>query len=253
MGIRGLMRSGAFAATVFALVVVLVPFAVERIGETTGFFRFPATAWLKGLFSSGSGAILRERSAVPVDWERYRQDLEEFTRWAESQSGTKITLAPREVTVISVEDEKSPEQRIWPVHVVSCTAASSASRGYAFISGFDRPFEEGSLIAPSEEFCGYEIVSVGERSVWFRVVLSGDEDVPMGVVRLPEFTRVDGESLVKGNRRFVARDAFQLTSGGWLMIDSFMSSDGVLFKLLDRDRRVVASILCVVIGERGGG
>ena len=74
----------------------------------------------------------------------------------------------------------------------------------------------------------------------------------MGVVKFPEFTRMEGESLVKGNRKYVARDAFRLKSGGWLMIDSFMPPNGVVFKILNEHRREGASLLCVVIGEKGG-
>ena len=143
---------------------------------------------------------------------------------------------------------------MWSVPVVSCTAGDpmGLKKGYVFISGFDQLFEEGAMIAPSEELCGYEIVFIGERSVWFRAVFDSEGDTKMGIVKFPEFTRVEGESLVRGNHRYVARDAFPLASGGWLMIDSFMPSDGVVFKILDEKRYVVASILCIVIGEKGG-
>ena len=142
---------------------------------------------------------------------------------------------------------------------MSCTAGDAVGRagtarrsGYVFISGFDHPCEEGSLIAPSDELCGYEIVCIGERSVWFRAILEREGGSPMGIVKFPEFTRVEGESLVKGNRKYVARDAFPFTSGGWLMIDSFMPPDAVVFKILDENRREIATILCIVIGEKGG-
>ena len=36
------------------------------------------------------------------------------------------------------------------------------------------------------------------------------------------------------------------------MIDSFMPPDGAVFKILDESRGVIASILCIVIGEKGG-
>ena len=255
MGIREITRSGAFVAAVLALVVVLLPFGLEEVGETTGLFKFPVKKTITGWLSPAGGARApRGRMFAPVNWERYRHDLEEFTKWAEERSEAAISL-PLEPVVITVEEKVAkPESRIWPVPVASCTAGDQVGRGkgYVFISGIANPMEEGAVIAPSEGLCGYEIVFVGERSVWFRVVLAGEEDSPMGVVKFPEFTRVDGESIVRGNRKYVARDAFPLASGGWLMIDSFVPPDGTLFKILDEKRREVASILCVVIGEKGG-
>jgi hypothetical protein len=37
-----------------------------------------------------------------------------------------------------------------------------------------------------------------------------------------------------------------------MMVDSFVPPDGTVFKILEERRRVVATILCVVIGEKGG-
>ncbi len=259
MGIREFTKSGAFVAMLLALVAVLVPFGLEQIGAATGLFAFPVTKTLKGWFTAGSRVPRDHFSASrPVDWERYRHDLEEFTQWADGQTGANISLPPPEVEVIEVVEEEKPERRMWSVPVVSCTAASSEGTGghdapgYVFISGFDHPFKEGAVIAPSEELCGYEIVFVGERSVWFRAVFEDEGEASAGTIKFPEFTRVEGESLVRGNRKYVARDAFQLSSGGWLMIDSFLPPDGAVFKILDEKRHVVASILCIVIGEKGG-
>lgn len=254
MGIREFTKSGAFVATVFALVVALVPFGLEEIGETTGLFKFQARKTLLGWFSFGKATLPYVQHSPPVDWERYRRDLEEFTKWAEGRSSAVISLSC-DSQVITVEDEvEKPALRMWSVPVAGCTAGGPAGgkRGYVFISGFDHPFEEGTVIEPSDGLCGYEIVFIGERTVWFRVVFDVEENAPMGVVKFPEFTRVEGESLVRGNRKYSARDAFPLASGGWLMIDSFLPPDGTVFKILDENRRVVASILCIVIGEKGG-
>lgn len=258
MKIREFTKSGAFVAIVFVLVVVLVPFGIEQVAETTGWFNFPVkktiTGWFAGMggrspLTAGKGAV-----AASVDWERYRQDLEAFTQWVGGQDVADIFLPPPEEAIKVEEDEEEPERRIWPVPVVSCTAADPMGRkkGYVFISGIDHRLEEGAVIAPFEDLCGYEIICVAERSVWFRVVLESEGDMPMGSVKFPEFTRVDGDSIVMGHRRYVARDAFPLKSGGWLMIDSFMPPDGAVFKILDESRYVVATILCVVIGEKGG-
>ena len=257
MGLREFTKSGAFVATIFAILVVLIPFALEQIGESTGLFRFPVSKTITGWFSVGS-RVPRDRSRAPIDWERYRQDIEAFTQWVEGLAVADIFLQPIEEAIPEEEDER-PERRIWSVPVVSCTAGDAVGRagtarrpGYVFISGFDHPYEEGSLIAPSDELCGYEIVCIGERSVWFRAILEREGGSPMGIVKFPEFTRVEGESLVKGNRKYVACDAFPFMSGGWLMIDSFMPPDAVVFKILDENRREIATILCIVIGEKGG-
>ena len=254
MSIRDFTKSGAFVAIVFALVVVLLPFGLEDIGEATDLFKFPVKKTISGWLSSGSGVAVRDRKSEPVDWESYRMALGEFAKWAESCDVAVISLPTFEVTEIKVKDDSAkPERRLWTVPVASCTAAAGAKKGYVFLSGVDHPFVEGSVISPSKGLCGYEIVCIGERCVWFRAVFDDEGDDPMGIVRFPEFTRVERNSLLKGNRKYVARDAFPLSSGGWLLVDSFMPPDGVVFKILDEGRSVVATILCIVIGEKGGG
>lgn len=257
MGIREFTKSGKFAAVVFALVVALVPFGLEEIGETTGLFQFRAKKRLADVFTRGraDGASGGGAAARQVDWERYRLDLEEFSRWAEDLRSVVIFTPVEEMVIQVVEEEDKILRHPWRVPVTACTAArgdGGGEGGYVYVSGFDRHFEEGEIIAPSEELCGYEIIFVGERTVWFRAVFDAEGDVPMGVVKLPEFTRVDGECLVRGKRKYYARDAFPLSSGGWLMIGSFMPPGAVVFKILDETRRPVATLLCVVIGEKGG-
>ena len=252
MGFQEFTKSGAFVVTVLALVVVLVPFGLEQIGEATDLCKFPVTKTIKGWFAGP--APVSKAVSRPVDWERYRHDLENFSQWAEERKSVVISL-PREPVVIRVKEEKEePRRRIWRVPVASCTVGDPTvdRKGYVFISGFGRSFDEGTVIAPSEEKCGYEIVCIGERNVWLRVVMESEGDVPMGAVRLPEFTRVEGETLVRGKRRYVSRDAFPLESGGWLMLDSFLRPDGAVFKILDENRREVTTLLCVVIDEKGG-
>ncbi len=248
-------KSGAFVAMIFALVAVSLPFGIEQVGETSGWFSFPVRKLLTQCFSGPVPVRKTIGASGKVDWERYRQDLEEFTRWAEGRPGSIISLPPTNSVVEVVEDVK-PKRRIWHVPIVSCTAADPVGRrkGYVFIAGFSHPFSEGAMISASDSrgLCGYEIVFIGERTVWFRAVFDDEGvDVPMGSVKFPEFTRVDGSSLVKGNRSYSVADAFQLPSGGWLYVDSFLPPDGTVFKILDRDHRVVASMLCVIIGEKG--
>ena len=255
MEVREFTKSGAFVAIVFALVVVLFPFALEQIGDATGLFAFPARKTVAGWFSFGRAELPRDRIvAKSVDWEVFRKDLESFTMWAEGRSVAAITLPPPEIEFRVEEKELPPVRELWSVPVVSCTAAhpSGQKKGYVFISGFDHPFEEGSSIAPTDVLCGYEIVHVGERSVWFKAAFGGEGETPMGSMKFPEFSRVDGDCLVRGTRRYGERDAFPLPSGGWLLLDSFMPPDGAVFKILDERRRPVATLLCIVIGEKGG-
>lgn len=247
-------KSGAFVAIVFGLVVVLLPFALEQIGEATGLFKFEVSKTIMGWFSSSKSVNVGGTTLKQVDWERYRLDLEKFTEWAEERRVAVITPPIAPVVIKVKEEVKKPTRRIWSVPVTSCTAAESMGlkKGYVFIAGLGRPHYEGEIIAPSKELCGYEIVSIGERSVWFRVIFEEEGDKPMGIVKLPEFTRIEGDSLVRGTRKYVEYDAFSLASGGWLMIDSFIHSDTVVFKVLDEKRNVVATLLSVVIGEKGG-
>lgn len=254
MGVREFTKSGSFVVMLLVLVAALVPFGLEEIGAATGLFEFPVKKTLANLFS-GSKRSTAPLKIEPVDWERYRRDLEDFANWADGQNCAVISPPALEVVIMVRETEKKPGRKLWHVPVTSCTAGDpdGGKRGYVFISGFDRSFEESAMVTPSETLCGYEIVHVSERSVWFRAVFDTEGDVPMGSFVFPDFTRVDGETIVRGKRRYVARDAFPLMdSGGWLMIDSFMPPDGAVFKILDRNRCAIATILCIVIGEKGG-
>ena len=62
MGMRDFTKSGAFVAIVFALVAVLLPFAIEQVGETTGLFRFQAKKTIAGWFVGARGRPCSSRS-----------------------------------------------------------------------------------------------------------------------------------------------------------------------------------------------
>lgn len=252
MGFREITKSGTFVLVLLAAAVVGVPFGLEQIGETTGFFTFPVTKTVKGWFAGATP--VRSVAAKPVEWERYRKDLESFTEWAEGRRTALVAPPPRIEDVIVLPKEEKPQRQIWSVPVTSCTAGNPVTgrKGYAFFSGFDRRFEEGDVIQPTAERCGYEIAFVGDRAVWLRAIFDDEGDRPMGRVKLPEFKRVGDECLVIGTHKYVVRDAFPLESGGWLTIDDFLPPDGVLFRLRDEQKEAVASILCVVISEKGG-
>lgn len=260
MEMKELTKNGAFAAIVLVIVVVLFPFAVEQIGEFTGAWKFSVSGTFQSFFAVDRNVAPKRGTPRQIDWGRYFQGLAEFTQWTENCNAAAISLLSMEVGQIIVREEVPKECAVWLPVISSCSPAverenviSSATHrlGYVFFAGFDHPFYEGTLINPSKGLCGYEILSVGERTVWLRVVYEEDDVSPVGAIRLPEFTRMDGDGLVRGTRRYVVRDAFPISAGGWIMLDSFMPPSGALFKILDCNRRVVMSLVCIVIGEKG--
>ena len=79
---------------------------------------------------------------------------------------------------------------MWLVPVASCTAGDPAGladaarrQGYVFVSGFDQPMKEGTMIRPSGELCGYEIIFVSERAAWFRAVFDDAGTAPAGKLK----------------------------------------------------------------------
>ena len=143
MGLRDFTRSGTFVLLLLAAVVVGVPFGIEQIGEATGFYRFPVVKTVKGWFG-GSASGKRGSSVVkPVEWERYRRDLEAFTEWAEGRRTVTISLPRGTNDVIRLPvEELLPQRKVWSVPITSCTSGDPMRdrKGYVFISGFDRCF-----------------------------------------------------------------------------------------------------------------
>ena len=258
MALRELAKNGVFVASVFALLLALVPFALEQIGETTGMFAFPASKTVKGWLSFGRAASPGERSvsARPVDWERLRRDLEEFFDWVEKRDAAVVRCPlPEPRPHPPPPEPEKPERIVWNVPVTGCVAGAPGGRrsaGYVFISGFGHSFGEGDVIAPSETMCGYEIVSVGERSVWFRAFFGDAGDVPANVAGLPELTSADGGAVVCGGRRYGVHDTLRLPSGGELLIESFLPPSGVVFRMVGEDGGADATLLSVVVREKGG-
>jgi len=256
MGFREFKKSGGLLAVVFLLIVVLLPFGVEQVGETTGLYKFQVIKTVKGWFAAPVPTKSAVATAAPVDWDRYRHDLKKLADYMNSQPDLAITnLIVEQVQPTNAAPQIVRALRIWRVPVSSCTAGDpfGAQKGSFSIAGFGGFFAEGSVIEPSEKLCGYETIFIGERSVWFRVVDAVSVQNLMGAVRFPEFTRIDGEFLLRGNRAYGENYRFPLTmSGGSLAIDSFLEPDGVIFKILDEQNQEIATILCIVIGEKGG-
>ena len=104
MSIKDFTKSGTFVLSVLLLVVVLLPFAAEQVGETTGLFDFPVTKWVKRLFSASGGRTSSSVSAKSVDWAKQLQDLKDFSDWADGLTEAKIAIVRPEVFQIARAD-----------------------------------------------------------------------------------------------------------------------------------------------------
>lgn len=121
MSIKEFTKSGTFVLAVFALVVALLPFAAERIGEATGLFDFPATKWAKGLFAPKDGAGARAPAPAKVDWERQLADFEAFAEWAEGLDEAKISIVRPDVFQVARADANpaTAAQFSWRLELLS--------------------------------------------------------------------------------------------------------------------------------------
>lgn len=95
MSVKEFTKSGTFVLIVLALVVFGLPFAIEQIGEVVG-FSFPATKWVKGLFTSQS-SVGGSKGVAKVNWEQQAKDLEAFSDWADGLAEAKISIVRPEV------------------------------------------------------------------------------------------------------------------------------------------------------------
>ena len=149
---------------------------------------------------------------------------------------------------------------IWLVPVASCRSAVPGKYDAAvFIPGMEKGLAEGAVISPSKGKCGYRVISISDRCVWFEA-LYGDEPpegkLPRGP--WPDFSRIDTISptpppgcLMLGKRHFWPGDAIKLPkSASYLMVDSFLDGKGVVFRLLDSTMRPNRELLCVIVREK---
>lgn len=342
MSIKDLKNSSAFVLTVLALVVVLLPFAAEHIGDATGLFDFPATKWVKGLFASKSTGGGSKESAK-VDWERQVKDFEAFSKWTEGLAEAKISIV-RPVTFQIVRADPNPAtasrfswklqlisesldmnatqvrgklslicepdgkvsgniasvkslgggekgflvtvdnvrgegkmglsydglppvyydvklRRLWLVPVASCRSAMKGRYDSAvFFPGMEKGLPEGTVISPSDDKCGYRILSISDHCVWFEAFYGNEptgQALPQSI--WPDFSRVDtmaptpppGRLIFGKNRCFWPGDAIKLpNSGSYLMVDDFLAGRAVVFRLLDNAMRPVRELLCVIVREK---
>lgn len=120
MSIKEFTKSGTFVLVALALVVGLLPFAVEQIGDATGLFKFPAVKWVKGLFGSKpSGG--RTATSANVNWEEQLKGLKEFSDWADGLAEVKISIVRPEAFQIARADPNpaTASRFSWKLQLIS--------------------------------------------------------------------------------------------------------------------------------------
>ena len=129
MSIRNFTKSGSFVAIVLVLVVALLPFAIEQIGEATGLFAFHPTKRIKAFFSSGSSAK-SSRAAGKIDWQSQLADIEAFSNWAEGLSEAKISIVRPEVFQVERADANpaTSSRFSWRLRLISDRLDISATQ-----------------------------------------------------------------------------------------------------------------------------
>ena len=129
MSIKELTKSGTFVLVLLVLVVIGLPFAMEQIGEVTGFFDFPATKWVKGLFTSKSTGSNSKVSAK-VDWEQQLKDLKDFSDWADGLAEAKISIVRPEVFQVerADPDPATASRFSWKLKLISDKLETNATQ-----------------------------------------------------------------------------------------------------------------------------
>ncbi len=129
MSIKEFTKSGTFVLVVLVLIVALVPFAIEQIGETTGSFKFPVTKWVKGVFSPKLDVATSKLDAK-VDWDKQLQDLKEFSDWADGLAEAKISIVRPEVfQIVRADPNPATSSRFsWKLQLISDTLEVNATQ-----------------------------------------------------------------------------------------------------------------------------
>lgn len=128
MSIKEFSKSGTFVLIVLVLVVTLLPFAIEQVGEVLD-FNFPATKWVKGIFAKKTTESVRTASSK-VNWESQLADLKAFSEWADGLSEAKISIVRPEVFQI-VRADPNPATAAhfsWKLQLLSENLEASASQ-----------------------------------------------------------------------------------------------------------------------------
>ena len=146
MSIRNLLQGGKFVLVVLVLVVVLLPFAVEQVGEASGLFNFPVTKWVKGLFASKS-ATGSSKAPAETDWEKQVKDLEAFSKWADGLAEAKISIVRPDVFQIVKDGDKetiTDKKCAWRLLSLSGEVNANATQVRAKLKLFCEPSDKVS-------------------------------------------------------------------------------------------------------------
>ena len=171
------------------------------------------------------------------------------------KKGKQLREKPQE----EVKPPADVKKRPWLVPVASCRAAMKGRYdSRVFITGMEQGLTEGELISPSLGKCGYRVLSISDRCVWFEAFY-GDKppEDKLPHVAWPDFSRIDTlppapppGRLMLGKRAFWPGDAIKLpNSGSHLMVNDLLEGRGAVFHLLDSSFRPIGKLLCVIVRE----
>lgn len=158
MSVREFTKSTSFVVIVLLLVIVLLPFAAEQIGDATGLWSVHPGKWFCGLFSSSSS--VRAKSVKRVDWSKQLGDLEAFSNWANSKSEAKISIVRPEVfQVVRSDPNPATAKRFsWKLQLISEKLETSAAQVRSRLSIICDPCE-----AVSGEIVSVKALPGGEK------------------------------------------------------------------------------------------
>ena len=183
--------------------------------------------------------------------------LEDDSEHAASEGEGKIDLSHDGGSSVSYD---AKVRRPWLVPVTSCRSAMKGRYGSAvFVAGLERGLAEGAVISPGVGKCGYRVLSISDRCVWFEAFYSDappENEFPHGV--WPDFSRIDTMPqapaqgrLILGNRHFWPGEAIKLPNSSYcLVVDHLLKGKGAVFRLLDSSMRPVRDLLCVIVREQ---
>jgi len=191
-----------------------------------------------------------------VSVSRVEGEVPQFDITVDEVSGTgRITLIYDDLTPSCYEVNM---RRRWRPTVVSCSVdALGELPPKTKLRDSGEWYAEGAVVPPVDDLCGYRILSISERCVWFEAFYedeASEELLPRGSGIWPDFSRVDRSvtpgRLVLGEQYYQLGDILESGDFG-LKIDEFMGGDTVVFRLLDlRDgMRSVRELLCVIVRE----
>ena len=151
MSFKELTKSSTFILTLLVLVVLLLPFGVEQIGEASGLFKFPATKWVKGVFVAKKPAA-STKMANKIDLKAELDALTKGLRDAEKIATVKIDIVRPEVFQVVRADPNpaTSTQFSWDLQLISDALTVNAAQVRSKLA----------LMCDPEDRVGGRIVSV---------------------------------------------------------------------------------------------